>query len=246
MVIFHRHPRDVKKAVEYRCSERIDNEQLEASIFFYFRRATKVIKMTMPAAIAGAMGARGGLMYNRGPTIDDYKDDNNLRSFCIAFRPDNKIHVFPPSRQTAQLLKVTVEAYWGIDSEEVATNCYTLNLEGAPFLMYSRRENALQIKYICCLILEQFRIHGWELVVCTDLSSKTDLTAWYFERVPMDAHGRPLLAVPEGNTSLVCLSLSAKRKLQLINASAPLQTILRNVVIANYEPGLDQVSGKKR
>jgi hypothetical protein len=213
---------------------------LQHEIFFSdFKPVASAIeaKMTMPAAIILARR----ISHTIQPTLSDYDDESELRSFCLAFRPDNIIHLFPPSKQMAYLLRDTVEKHWSIDSNEIVPYCYTLNLQGSPFLMYSTRENALLVKNICCLLLERFKAHGWQLVVCTDLSCKTELTSWYFARLPTDENGEilrsPLL---DHSSRLVCLSLSANRKLQLINASSTLKRDFLELVEANYPMGVDQ------
>lgn len=200
-----------------------------------------------------------------------YADEGSVRLFCITFRPHDKILLFPPSLQTAKLLRSIVETNWGLDSHETAPDCYTLNLTGSPFLKHARRENAIMVKYLCCCILDRFKEHGWDLIVCADLSCKTDLTAWYFARsgprtatsLPPQFRGggagdddasdsgsqsgsisgtverRSSNAVDLTPPSLVCLSLSKTRKLQLINAPLILQRVLKNLAQSTYAPGLN-------
>lgn len=203
--------------------------------------------MAIPGAYAaaGCRHTQGNYVFSlshKNPTAEHYGLGDDLQLFCIAFRPENKIHLFPPSKPTAELLRDTVKEHWGVEAEHVAKNCYTLSLGGTPFLVYARREDALLIKYTCCLILEKFKAQGWELVVCTDLSSKTDLTTWYFAKTQMEAHEGVTPPRAKVTSSLVCVSLSAKRKLQLINATATLQKLLHDVATEHYEPGVDQVT----
>lgn len=204
-----------------------------------------------------------------------YADESSVRLFCVTFRPHDKILLFPPTLQTGTLLRKAVEdGNWGIDSQETALDCYTLNLTGSPFLKHARRESALLMKFLCCTILDRFKENGWDLIVCADLSCKTDLTAWYFARsapraslphlhqragVDDDASDsgsasgsiaggldRKMSSVESNPPSLVCVSLSKTRKLQLINAPLLLQRVLKRVVLATYAPGLNADSQRGR
>lgn len=171
-------------------------------------------------------------------SINDYEDDSDLHTFCLAFRPDNRIHLFPPTKQTALLLRETVAKHWTLEADTFSTDCYTLSLKGTPFLMYSRRENAMLVKLVCCLILERFKTYGWTLVAWTDLSRKMDLTAWYFTKGTFVRDGDNAKAATE--PWIICLSLSAKQNLQLINAPPDLHRVLYDLVDASYDAGIER------
>lgn len=187
--------------------------------------------------------------------ISSNRNETSMRSFCIAFRPYDKILLFPPSRENASLLRQAVEEHWTVDAETNEDDCYTLKLSGTPFLKHTGREHAILLKCLCSVVLERLKAYGWELVLCTDLSCKTDLTAWYFRRFALPApesppskndsasNGSGKRAAPSAiakTWSFVCLSLSKNRQVQLINAPGMLHHAMKQAVQTYYRLGIDK------
>jgi hypothetical protein len=107
----------------------------------------------------------------------------------------------------------------GIQKESV-NECGTVDfkLNGSPFMRAGNRCNAIQIKRVCCMLFTGLKSIGWRLIVSSDLSRLTDLSTLFFERNVADQS----ILSPQ----IVCLSLSAFDKLQLINAPQTLHNQL--------------------
>ncbi|VDM39226.1 unnamed protein product [Toxocara canis] len=127
------------------------------------------------------------------------------------------------------LIRTVVSNSWtaGIQREsEEPQGVFKLKLYGQPFSLSCTRDVSVRTKKMLCLILETLREHGWELTLSSDLSRIYDLSTLFFQKVSFDGYD---------GCHVMCLSLSAHDKLQLVNAPSEAGRIIIECVADLYQ-----------
>uniref|UniRef100_A0A9J2PE32 Reverse transcriptase Ty1/copia-type domain-containing protein n=1 Tax=Ascaris lumbricoides TaxID=6252 RepID=A0A9J2PE32_ASCLU len=149
--------------------------------------------------------------------------------FSLTFRLSDTMLIVDASPEVANLIRDCVLCSWpaGIQREYDESNgVLQLKLNGIPFARSCTREHSVQTKKMLCLILKTLRERGWELILSSDLSRTYDLSTLFFQMVPVHGYN---------GCHIMCLSLSALDKLQLVNAPDDAGRILMECVDDLYQ-----------
>uniref|UniRef100_A0A0N5AJN9 Myotubularin phosphatase domain-containing protein n=1 Tax=Syphacia muris TaxID=451379 RepID=A0A0N5AJN9_9BILA len=135
----------------------------------------------------------------------------NFSFFSLTFFWDT-IRVIDAPNDVVEVIHSTIlSTYSSLQRVSISEdgNSAHFKFEGYPFVVNSSKETGILVKRMICALLENLRLHGWELALSSDLCRFHDFSTLFFQKVSNNANQK---------AQIMCLSLSGYDRLQLINA----------------------------
>ena len=126
-----------------------------------------------------------------------------LEHMCIAIRTADILRIILGSDYEASIIRQIIQETWpkGILREMFQLNgVHEFRLNGSPFGPYISSSDAIASRRMGERILHRLYHDGWKLLLSSNLTLATDLTTWFFKKVPgASCSSRPFLVVALGS-----------------------------------------------
>ena len=156
--------------------------------------------------------------------------------FCIAVRSSDKLRVILGTDHEVSIIRQVIKESWpqGIQNESSQVNgVHEFKLNGRPFQLNISSSDAIMSRRMAGSLLYRLHRDGWKLLVSSDLTRTTDLTTWFFKKVPVATlPSQPFLVV----------GLSSHDSLMILNAPAQLHQTFKGVIRKSWPPGIQNWS----
>ena len=153
---------------------------------------------------------------------------------CIAIRAPDKLRIILGSDYEASIIRQVIQETWpkGIQRETFQLNeVHEFKLKGFPFSKMTSQSDAISSRRMAERILHRLYRDGWRLQISSNLTRTTDLTTWFFRKVPVASFPfKPFLIV----------GLSSYDSLMVLNAPTDLHKLFKDAIEKTWPKGIQQ------
>ena len=153
---------------------------------------------------------------------------------CIAIRAPDKLRIVLGSVYEASIIRQVIQETWpkGIQRETFQLNgVHEFKLKGFPFSKMTSQSDAISSRRMAERILHRLYRDGWRLQLSSNLTRTTDLTTWFFRKVPVASFpSKPFLIV----------GLSSYDSLMVLNAPMDLHKLFKDAIEKTWPKGIQQ------
>lgn len=153
---------------------------------------------------------------------------------CIAIRTADKLRIILGSDYEVSIIRQIIQETWpkGIQRETYQLNgVHEFKMKGYPFGAYTSSSDAIASRKMGERILQRLSRDGWKLQISTNLTRTTDLTTWFFKKVPgASISSRPFLVV----------ALSSFDSFMILNAPMDLHQLFKDAIERTWPNGIQK------